>query len=134
MVCVEALLLLHEAWVTLQHGNVLLNPFCQRLDRKYGISMLQKGGARAADKGSSREAGCCEIYCQGQHWVIASVLVMYWAREVASMLLSSLSTWAWECFSTALRRRLLCLPYISVYSQIAVFVSAIYHTATDPQG
>ncbi|CAE7188096.1 unnamed protein product [Symbiodinium sp. CCMP2456] len=80
------LLLLHEAWVTLQHGNVLLNPFCQRLDRKYGISMLQKG----------------------QHWVIASVLVMYWAREVASMLL--------------------CLPYISVYSQIAVFVSAVYHT------
>ncbi|CAE7610932.1 CER3 [Symbiodinium natans] len=79
-------LLLHEAWVTLQHGNVLLNPFCQRLDRRYGISMLRKG----------------------QHWVIASVLVMYWAREVASMLL--------------------CLPYITVYSQIAVFVSTIYHT------
>ena len=36
-------LLLHEAWVTLQHGNVLLNPFCQRLDRRYGISMLRKG-------------------------------------------------------------------------------------------
>ncbi|CAE7937963.1 unnamed protein product [Symbiodinium sp. KB8] len=29
-------LFLHEAWVMLQHANVLLNPFCQRLDRRYG--------------------------------------------------------------------------------------------------
>ena len=134
------MLLLHEAWVTLQHGNVLLNPFCQRLDRKYGISMLQKGrfGSTSVlhralfqrDHFHSRP---------GQHWVIASVLVMYWAREVASMLLSSFSTWlrSWAsgCFRLVarLRRRLLCLPYITVYSQIAVFVSAIYHTVTDPQ-
>eukprot|EP00438_Fugacium_kawagutii_P024694 Skav235534 [mRNA] locus=scaffold3067:82632:94797:+ [translate_table: standard] len=72
---VIAVLLIHEAWVTFQHANVLLNPFCQRLDRRYGVAMLRKG----------------------QHWVIASVLVMYWSREVASMLL--------------------CLPYLSLYAQ-----------------
>ena len=104
------MLLLHEAWVTLQHGNVLLNPFCQRLDRKYGISMLQKGrfGSTSVlhralfqrDHFHSRP---------GQHWVIASVLVMYWAREVASMLLSSFSTWlrSWAsgCFRLVARLR-----------------------------
>lgn len=58
------LLFLHEGWVMLQHGNVLLNPFCQHLDRNYGISLLQSG----------------------QHWVIAGVLVMYWSREVLGML------------------------------------------------
>ena len=35
----------------------------------------------------------CALVCcsrsQGQHWVIAGVLVMYWAREVASMSLGS---------------------------------------------
>lgn len=82
---VIAVLLVHEAWVTFQHANVLLNPFCQQLDRRYGISMLRKG----------------------QHWVIASVLVMYWSREVASMLL--------------------CLPYLSLDAQVAVFVSVAYH-------
>lgn len=58
------MLLIHEAWVTFQHANVLFNPFCQQLDRRYGVAMLRRG----------------------QHWVIASVLVMYWSREVASML------------------------------------------------
>ena len=82
---VAILLLLHEVWVTLQHGNVLLNPFCQRLDRQYGIAMLRRG----------------------QHWVIASVLVMYWSREVASMLL--------------------CLPYLSFKTQVAIFGSVVYH-------
>ena len=80
-------LLLHEAWVTFQHGNVLLNPFCQRLDRNYGVAMLRRG----------------------QHWVIASVLVMYWSREVASMLL--------------------CLPYLSLRVQFSIFVSVVYHLA-----
>ena len=79
-------LLIHEAWVTFQHANVLFNPFCQQLDRRYGVSMLRKG----------------------QHWVIASVLVMYWCREVFSMLF--------------------CLPYISLQAQVAVFVSVTYHT------
>lgn len=79
-------LLIHEAWVTFQHANVLFNPFCQQLDRRYGVSMLRKG----------------------QHWVIASVLVMYWCREVFSMLF--------------------CLPYISLHAQVAVFVSVAYHT------
>ena len=76
---------LHEAWVMLQHGNVLLNPFCQQLDRKYGIAMLQKN----------------------QHWVIASVLVMYWAREVLSMLL--------------------CLGYVSYSTQVVILISSAYH-------
>jgi hypothetical protein len=79
-------LLIHEAWETFQHANVLFNPFCQQLDRRYGVSMLRKG----------------------QHWVIASVLVMYWCREVFSMLF--------------------CLPYISLHAQVAVFVSVAYHT------
>eukprot|EP00913_Durusdinium_trenchii_P016459 g15473.t1 len=82
---VMAVLLIHEAWVTFQHANVLFNPFCQQLDRRYGVAMLRRG----------------------QHWVIASVLVMYWSREVASMLL--------------------CLPYISLYAQVAVFISVAYH-------
>ena len=69
----------------LQHGNVLLNPFCQQLDRKYGIAMLQKN----------------------QHWVIASVLVMYWAREVLSMLL--------------------CLGYVSYSTQVVILISSVYH-------
>lgn len=86
MLQVMVALLIHEAWVTFQHANVLFNPFCQQLDRRYGVAMLRKG----------------------QHWVIASVLVMYWSREVASMLL--------------------CLPYISQPAQVAVFVSVAYHT------
>ena len=86
MLQVMVALLIHEAWVTFQHANVLFNPFCQQLDRRYGVAMLRKG----------------------QHWVIASVLVMYWSREVASMLL--------------------CLPYISQPAQVAIFVSVAYHT------
>ena len=86
MLQVMVALLIHEAWVTFQHANVLFNPFCQQLDRRYGVALLRKG----------------------QHWVIASVLVMYWSREVASMLL--------------------CLPYISQPAQVAVFVSVAYHT------
>lgn len=84
---VPTLLLLHEAWVAFQHGNVLLNPFCQHLDRNYGVAMLRKG----------------------QHWVIASVLVMYWSREVAGMLL--------------------CLPYLSLRVQFSIFISVAYHLA-----
>ncbi len=34
-------LLLHEYWVYLQHSNVLANPYCQRLDRQYGIALLK---------------------------------------------------------------------------------------------
>ena len=79
------LLFLHEGWVMLQHGNVLLNPFCQQLDRNYGVSMLQKR----------------------QHWVIAGVLVMYWSREVLSMLL--------------------CLPSVTYTTQVAILISSTYH-------
>lgn len=32
----------HEAWLCLQHANVLLNPLCQRLDRGYGIALVRK--------------------------------------------------------------------------------------------
>eukprot|EP00904_Undaria_pinnatifida_P009355 jgi/Undpi1/554/HiC_scaffold_10.g04018.m1 len=56
----------HEAWLFLQHANVLLNPLCQRLDRGYGIALLRR-----------------RLY-----WVIASVLAAYWAREIASMWLA----------------------------------------------
>ena len=35
------ILFLHEYWVYLQHSNVLGNPFCQRLDRQYGIALLR---------------------------------------------------------------------------------------------
>jgi hypothetical protein len=35
------LILLHEYWVYLQHCNVLANPYCQRLDRQYGIALLK---------------------------------------------------------------------------------------------
>jgi len=35
------ILLLHEYWVYLQHSNVLANPYCQRLDRQYGIALLK---------------------------------------------------------------------------------------------
>ena len=31
----------HEAWLFLQHANVLLNPLCQRLDRGYGIALVR---------------------------------------------------------------------------------------------
>lgn len=31
----------HEAWLCLQHANVLLNPLCQRLDRGYGIALVR---------------------------------------------------------------------------------------------
>ena len=45
-------LLLHEYWVYLQHTNVLANPYCQRLDRQYGIALLKSN----------------------QHWAIAGTL------------------------------------------------------------
>ena len=51
-------LLVHEVWVLMQHGNVLLNPYLQRLDRDYGIALLRK-----------------RMYS-----VIAAVLAAYWAR------------------------------------------------------
>ena len=79
------LFFLHEGWVMLQHANVLLNPFCQHLDRNYGVLLLQSG----------------------QHWVIAGVLVMYWSREVLSMLL--------------------CLTSVSSTTQVAILVSSVYH-------
>lgn len=44
--------LLHEYWVYLQHLNVLANPYCQRLDRQYGIALLKSN----------------------QHWAIAGTL------------------------------------------------------------
>jgi hypothetical protein len=51
-------LVVHEVWVLMQHGNVLLNPYLQRLDRDYGIALLRK-----------------RMYS-----VIAAVLAAYWAR------------------------------------------------------
>ena len=57
------LLFIHEAWLFMQHSNVLLNPYLQRLDRQYGISLLKK-----------------RFY-----WVIAGVLAAYWSREVVSL-------------------------------------------------
>ena len=36
------LLLIHEVWLLLQHTNVLLNVFCQRLDRSYGTHLLKQ--------------------------------------------------------------------------------------------
>ena len=33
------ILAVHEAWLLMQHANVLCNPFLQRMDRKYGISL-----------------------------------------------------------------------------------------------
>jgi hypothetical protein len=51
-------LVVPEVWVLMQHGNVLLNPYLQRLDRDYGIALLRK-----------------RMYS-----VIAAVLAAYWAR------------------------------------------------------
>ena len=48
-------LLLHEYWVYLQHSNVLANPYCQRLDRQYGIALLKSN----------------------QHWAIAGEACSY---------------------------------------------------------
>ena len=56
-------LILHEYWVYLQHWNVLSNPYCQRLDRQYGIALLKNN----------------------QHWSIAGTLSAYWCRESLSM-------------------------------------------------
>ena len=82
---ISLIFFLHEGWVMLQHANVLLNPFCQHLDRNYGVSLLQSG----------------------QHWVIAGVLVMYWSREVLSMLF--------------------CLTSVTYRTQVAILVSSTYH-------
>lgn len=56
-------LLFHEVWICLQHGNVLCNPLCQRLDRNYGISLFKNDMV----------------------WVIAFTLSAYWLREIVSM-------------------------------------------------
>jgi NAD(P)-dependent dehydrogenase (short-subunit alcohol dehydrogenase family) len=56
-------LLFHEVWICLQHGNVLCNPLCQRLDRNYGISLFKNDMV----------------------WVIAFTLSAYWLREILSM-------------------------------------------------
>ena len=58
-------LLFHEVWICLQHGNVLFNPLCQRLDRNYGISLFKNDMV----------------------WVIAFTLSAYWLREIVSMAL-----------------------------------------------
>ncbi len=50
------ILFIHEVWVFMQHANVLMNPYLQRLDRNYGIALLKK-----------------RLY-----WVIAGVLCSYW--------------------------------------------------------
>ncbi len=31
----------HEVWLMLQHANILLNPLCQRLDRRYGVALVR---------------------------------------------------------------------------------------------
>ena len=51
-VCLSTIVLLHEYWVYLQHTNVLANPYCQWLDRQYGIALLKSN----------------------QHWAIAGTL------------------------------------------------------------
>jgi hypothetical protein len=61
------LLFINELWLTLQHANVWLNVWVQRLDRDYGIHLIQRG----------------------EHMVIAAVLGMYWSREIVSMGLSA---------------------------------------------
>jgi hypothetical protein len=43
------ILFIHEAWLLFQHANVLCNPYLQRLDRDYGISL--------------RESTCENIVC-----------------------------------------------------------------------
>jgi hypothetical protein len=53
-------LLLHEYWVYLQHSNVLANPYCQRLDRQYGIALLKSN----------------------QHWAIAGEARSYYRNVV----------------------------------------------------
>jgi hypothetical protein len=58
-------LFLHEYWVHLQHSNVLANPFCQRLDRQFGIALLKSN----------------------QDWAIAGTLSAYWCRETLGMFL-----------------------------------------------
>jgi hypothetical protein len=35
------ILFIHEAWLLFQHANVLCNPYLQRLDRNYGISLRE---------------------------------------------------------------------------------------------
>lgn len=40
-VWLSTIVLLHEYWVYLQHTNVLGNPYCQWLDRQYGIALLK---------------------------------------------------------------------------------------------
>ena len=82
-----------EAWVMLQHANVLLNPFCQRLDRRYGApSALLQNRFVSALFLSPKSRGACpglasrplaevSMLRKGEHWVIAGVLVMYWSRE-----------------------------------------------------
>jgi hypothetical protein len=60
-----SILLAHEYWVYLQHTNVLANPLCQRLDRRYGIALLRSN----------------------KHWAIAGTLSAYWCRENLSMFL-----------------------------------------------
>lgn len=57
------ILFLHEYWVYLQHSNVFANPFCQHLDRQYGIALLRSN----------------------EHWAIAGTLSAYWCRETLGM-------------------------------------------------
>ena len=35
-------LFIHEVWLFMQHANVLLNPYLQRLDRQYGVALLRR--------------------------------------------------------------------------------------------
>ena len=60
-------LVIHEWWITLQHLNIWLNPWVQKLDRTYGLGLVRKN----------------------QHPVITLVLGEYWTREMVTMLLCS---------------------------------------------
>ena len=42
------LLLIHEAWLLMQHANVLCNPYLQRLDRNYGIALRESSAPTKA--------------------------------------------------------------------------------------
>jgi hypothetical protein len=62
-----SVLVVHEWWITLQHVNIWLNPWVQKLDRTYGLALVH----------------------QNQHPVITLVLGEYWIREIITMVLCS---------------------------------------------
>jgi hypothetical protein len=112
-------LFVHEVWIMLQHLNVLCNPLCQRLDRRYGIALLKRklywviAGMQSlhfsVQQFAQRYTSFCLLTFCCRPLRTTGVLGLYWGREIVSMIAA--------------------FRFASLITQRMVMVSCGYHAA-----